>query len=103
VPRRRGLRPRLLAAVVRSKTTLAFAAERQVVRQTQVLGGVMARFRVPKAVGHLSIVATRARTYAVSNGVRGKNKVFIPCRDIEHAREVVRRLLEAVPGAEVWL
>jgi hypothetical protein len=33
VPRRRGLRPRLLAAVVRSKATLAFAAERQVVRQ----------------------------------------------------------------------
>ena len=31
VPRRRGLRPRLLAAVVRSKATLAFAAERQVV------------------------------------------------------------------------
>jgi len=31
VPRRRGLPPRLLAAVVRSKATLAFAAERQVV------------------------------------------------------------------------
>ena len=34
MPRRPGLRPRLLAAVVRSKTTLASAAERQVVRQT---------------------------------------------------------------------
>ena len=33
MPRRRGLRPRLLAAVVRSKATLAFAAERQVVGQ----------------------------------------------------------------------
>ena len=32
VPRRRGLRPRLLAAVIRSKATSAFAAERQVVR-----------------------------------------------------------------------
>jgi hypothetical protein len=31
VPRRRGLRPRLPAAVIRSKATLAFAAERQVV------------------------------------------------------------------------
>jgi hypothetical protein len=31
MPRRRGLSPRLLAAVVRSKATLAFAAERQVV------------------------------------------------------------------------
>lgn len=31
---RRGLRPRLLAAVIRSKATLAFAAERVIVRQT---------------------------------------------------------------------
>jgi hypothetical protein len=35
VPRRRGLRLRLLAAVIRSNATLAFAAERQVVGQTQ--------------------------------------------------------------------
>jgi hypothetical protein len=34
MPRRRGLRPRLLAAVIRSKATLAFAAERQVVGRT---------------------------------------------------------------------
>ena len=34
MPRRRGLRPRLLAAVVRWNATLAFAAERQVVIQT---------------------------------------------------------------------
>ena len=34
MPRRRGLGPRLLAAVIRSNATLAFAAERQVVRQT---------------------------------------------------------------------
>ena len=34
MPLRRGLRPRLLAAVVRSKVDLAFAAERQVVRPT---------------------------------------------------------------------
>ena len=34
MPRRRGLRPRLLAAVVRLKDALAFAAERQVVRRT---------------------------------------------------------------------
>src|SRR6516162_6484541 len=37
MPRRRGLRPRLLAAVVRSKATLAFAAERQVVSRTRVV------------------------------------------------------------------
>ncbi len=37
VPRRRGLRPRLLAAVVRSNATLAFAAERQVVGRTSAV------------------------------------------------------------------
>jgi len=36
MPRRRGLRPQLLAAVIRSKATLAFAAERQVVIQTNM-------------------------------------------------------------------
>ncbi|HEY4186383.1 MAG TPA: class I SAM-dependent methyltransferase [Polyangia bacterium] len=34
VPRRRGLRPRLLAAVIRSRRPFGAAAERQVVRQT---------------------------------------------------------------------
>ena len=34
MPRRHGLRPRLLATVLRSTATLAFAAERQVVGQT---------------------------------------------------------------------
>jgi len=37
MPRRRVLRPRLLAAVIRSSATLAFAAERQVVRQTGLM------------------------------------------------------------------
>ena len=35
MPRRPGLRPRLLAAVVRSNATLAFTAERQVVSRTE--------------------------------------------------------------------
>src|SRR4051812_43337021 len=34
MPRRRGLRPRLLAAVIRSTASLAFTAERQAVGQT---------------------------------------------------------------------
>jgi hypothetical protein len=38
-PRRRGLGPRLLAAVIRSNATSAFAAERQVVGQTEGLFG----------------------------------------------------------------
>jgi hypothetical protein len=38
MPRRRGLRPRLLAAVIPSKATLAFAAERQVVSRMGIFG-----------------------------------------------------------------
>ena len=42
MPQRPGLRPRLLAAVVRSNATLAFAAERQVVGQTAMKYEVVA-------------------------------------------------------------
>jgi hypothetical protein len=38
MPRRLGLRPRLLTAVIRLGATLAFAAERQVVGQTDLPG-----------------------------------------------------------------
>ena len=41
MPRRRGLRPRLLAAVIRSSATLAFAAERQVVGQRRMIPSKM--------------------------------------------------------------
>jgi hypothetical protein len=51
MPRRRGLRPRLLAAVVRSKATLAFAAERQVVIRTRAMYEVDGRDRVTDLVG----------------------------------------------------
>src|SRR6476469_9439644 len=37
MPRRRGLRPPLLAAVLRSNAILAFAAERQVVMRTEAM------------------------------------------------------------------
>jgi hypothetical protein len=53
MPRRRGLRPRLLAAVIRSKATLAFAAERQVVSRTQMT-------RISLAAAFLLVVAVPA-------------------------------------------
>jgi hypothetical protein len=41
VPRRRGLRPRLIAAVVRSRVRSAFTAERQDVRRTGAMSCVL--------------------------------------------------------------
>lgn len=63
----------------------------------------MSRVRLPEIVGDLAIVVTRAGTPAVTNGRTGKNKIFIPCRDHEHAKDVVRKIREAKPGAEILL
>jgi hypothetical protein len=63
----------------------------------------MPRVRIPEIVGDLAIVVTRAGTPAVTNGRTGKNKVFIPCRDHEHAKDVVRKIREAKPGVEILL
>jgi len=63
----------------------------------------MPRVRLPEIVGDLTIVITLAGTPAVTNGRKGKNKIFVPCRDDEHAREVVRKIREAKPGTEIWL
>lgn len=63
----------------------------------------MPRVRLPEIADDLAIVVTRAGTPAVTNGRTGKNKIFIPCRDHEHAKDVVRKIREAKPGAEVLL
>jgi hypothetical protein len=59
--------------------------------------------RLPEIVGDLVIIVTRAGTPAVTNGRKGRNKILVPCRDHEHAEEVVRKTRDAEPGTEVWL
>jgi hypothetical protein len=63
----------------------------------------MARVRLPESIGELAIVVTLAGTPAVTNGRRGQNKIFVACRDMEHAKEVEQKIREAKPGTEVWL
>ena len=63
----------------------------------------MPRVRLPEIVGELTIVVTRAGTPAVTNGRKGKNKIFVACRDHEHAEEVVRKIREAKAGTEILL
>lgn len=52
----------------------------------------MSEYIIPKNSGPFRIVTSMAGTPIVENGKRGKNKVSIPCRDREHAREVLQRL-----------
>jgi len=63
----------------------------------------MVRVRLPKTIGELVIVVTLAGTPAVTNGRRGQNKVFVPCRDMDHAKEVEGKIREAKPAIEIWL
>jgi hypothetical protein len=67
MPRRRGLRPRLLAAVVRSKATLAFAAERQIVGQTDD-GMTLTKMSPPQLTVILALLACPPSVRAEQGG-----------------------------------
>ena len=59
--RRRGLRPRLLAAMLRLHATLAFAAERKVVRRQSQGNGKMSKLPEPSD-GHIQTIELRVDT-----------------------------------------
>jgi hypothetical protein len=62
----------------------------------------MPRIRVPKNVGPYHILVASAGNYAVWNRRRGKNKVYIVCRDRAHAEEICQRLNGGEHG-EMWM
>ena len=63
----------------------------------------MPRIRIPDNVGECEIVVAMAGNYAVSNGKTGKNRLWIVCRDRQHAEEVLRRIKERDHDGEIWL
>ena len=71
MPRRRGLCPRLLAAVVRSNATLAFAAERQVVRPTSVRMSLAPEPYLSACLRVLYVAALEARLIGYGGHERG--------------------------------
>jgi len=87
MPRRRGLRPRLLAAVIRSKATSAFAAERQVVRPTGE--SIMQRWRLAVAVAVLVGALAIAKAHSESGS-------FIPEKGFVPDAATATRIAEAV-------
>jgi hypothetical protein len=84
-PRRRGLRPRLLAAVLRSNAILAFAAERQVVRPTEMLVSDIMVWRDGGTITFVVSDGTTAGKYRLRTPFAGEPRVLfrdevqLPC------------------------
>lgn len=52
----------------------------------------MAKFIVPKGIGKCNVLHHWQSLWTVSNGQRGKNAVFIPCKTREEADDICERL-----------
>ena len=62
----------------------------------------MARIQIPDNAGEFSVFIARAGNYAVRNDKTGKSQLIIPCRNEEHAEEILRRLKEKDHDGEIW-
>ncbi len=63
----------------------------------------MSRHRIPKNAGRFETVQARSGDWAAWNNRRGKNRVWIVCRDKAHAEEVCERLNEKDCPREIWV
>ena len=104
MPRRRELRPQLLAAVVRSDATLAFAAERQVISRKR--SAAMAMYepsKKPNAEEWLAL--DEGERIELVRAFHRREKIFVPNLDahaIVHA-VVENQLAEGFPAATATL
>jgi hypothetical protein len=101
MPRRRGLCPRLLATVVRSRVRSAFAAERQNVGRTEHMGYYLQAIVGRGLKAHGSDFRN-ARVVSLERGV-----LMIPVTDLLH-EEIGRggeseRFEKLSPGVEEWV
>lgn len=63
----------------------------------------MPRYSIPKSAGEFEIVESKAGTPLIWNRKTGKGKVSIPCRDWDHADEVLEKLKSLPKGGEIWV
>jgi hypothetical protein len=63
----------------------------------------MPRHRIPKHAGKFDIVRAMAGNWAVWNNLRGKNRVWIVCRDKQHGEDVRDRLNAKNRPDEIWI
>lgn len=61
----------------------------------------MARYKIPKFAGQFFIKESKAGSPIVWNGKTSKAQVIIPCRDNEHAQEVLKKVQELKNGGEI--
>lgn len=55
--------------------------------------------RRPKIIGTLKIEKMMAGNWAVINDIKNPpNKIIVPCRSIEHGKEIIKKIKESKPG-----
>ena len=62
----------------------------------------MARYQIPKSPGEVKIIESKAGSPLIYNNQKGKNKVSIPCRDWDHAEEILEKIKSLNGGGEIW-
>lgn len=63
----------------------------------------MSKYQISKDVGQFEIKNSRAGTPLIMNNKKGKNKVMIPCRDMDHAKDILEKLKQLKGGGEIWI
>ncbi len=63
----------------------------------------MPKYQIPKSAGEFEIIESKSGLPLIWNRKKGKGKIMIPCRDYEHAEEVLTKLLEMKNGGEIWV
>jgi hypothetical protein len=61
------------------------------------------KYQIPKSPGEFQIIESYAGTPLIWNHKKGKGKVSIPCRDWDHAEEILEKLKELKKGGELWV
>jgi hypothetical protein len=62
----------------------------------------MALYQIPKNAGFVfHTIPSKAGSPIVTNGMTGKNEVFIPCKDVRMAEKVIRLLSDKNRGNQV--
>jgi hypothetical protein len=64
----------------------------------------MGRHRIPKNAGPFYIITTKAGTPAVWNKKIGKGKVLIACKNMNQAKEALKKKpISVEEGGEIWI
>ncbi|RIJ42475.1 hypothetical protein [Pontibacter oryzae] len=58
----------------------------------------------PKIIGTLKIEKMMAGNLAVLNEIKNSpNKIVIPCRSVEHGKEIINKIKKSKPGEVIYI